>query len=72
MADVYVRFSTNRIVRTMEGADGGANVDLDADGQMVGVLLFGAVSVTIDGHALPFHEWECPTCGMTTRARMAG
>ena len=71
MADVYVRFSNSRVARTMEGADGGANVDLDADGQMVGVELLGAISVTLDGREL-LHEWRCPSCGATTRARMAG
>ena len=56
MADVYVRFSTNRVARTMSGADGGANADIGEDGQMVGVELHGAISVTIDGRELLHRE----------------
>jgi len=52
MPDVYVRLSMNPVARTMSSVDTGVNVDLDERGELVGVELIGAVSVTWDGREI--------------------
>jgi len=52
MPDVYVRLSTKPVARTMSSVDTGVNVDLDERGELVGVELIGAVSVTWDGREI--------------------
>lgn len=49
MAEVYVRFTNDPVVRTMTNEEGDIRCDVAADGVLVGVALNGAVSVTIDG-----------------------
>lgn len=46
--DVYVKLTDQPIARTREVSDN-VLIDLDNDGQIVGVEILGALSVTTDG-----------------------
>ena len=46
---IYVRFSSNKVAKTIDDSDGGAivNIDIDAKGDVVGVELVGVGKVSI-------------------------
>ena len=52
MADVYVRFSNEPVVRTMLNEEQDIRCDVGDNGELIGVALSGAISVTIDGREL--------------------
>ena len=45
----YVRFSSNKVAKTIEDSDGSAivNIDIDAKGDVIGVELIGVSGVSI-------------------------
>lgn len=57
MSDVYVRISPEAVWETREPFPG-VNVDLDANGNPVGVEVLSAVGVKIDGQLVPSSKDE--------------
>ncbi|MBW0090513.1 DUF2283 domain-containing protein [Pseudonocardia sp. KRD-184] len=49
MSDVYVRYQDKPVARTLEDTRAGITVDLDEDGEVVGVELLAASAVEVDG-----------------------
>lgn len=49
MTDVYVRYQDKPVARTLDDTRAGITVDLDENGEVVGIELLAAKGVEIDG-----------------------